>query len=380
MSLTFMRNDDVLTVIVGGSDYSVRSDHPQYGKLVKAVHEGDTDNFLANVNQAKTAEEFIATSPVLNGKVELINDEVLFEGKPVHNSLSRRIVEFKEAGLPFLPLLRFMEKLYSNPSSRAVNELFDFLQHRNLPITDDGNFQAYKKVRGDYYSVTSGSLKLIQGNVNAENRVFNGVGETIECRRNEVDDNRDHECSYGLHIGTLGYAGPQGHFKNRATGEFKTVIVEINPTDVIAVPKDFSSQKARVCKYIVVQDYVEPLSDTMVNGTNEQSRYDDEEDIWYETYEDEDEDDDYDGDGSDSPDNDFKTSSSIKVEQIRVGDSVEFTYITTRENRRRFLFVDSTSETNVYGILSPDDPKFLECAKNYRNFTKSFMSDVTLWE
>ena len=67
--------------------------------------------------------------------------------KVIHNHVVGRILDFMREGLPYKPLTRFVEKLMENPSRRAVNELYAFLEHKNMPLTPDGNFLAYKGVR-----------------------------------------------------------------------------------------------------------------------------------------------------------------------------------------------------------------------------------------
>jgi hypothetical protein len=393
VSFPMMRSEDGLVAVVAGGSYSVRKDHSKYGLLIKAIKEGDEKTFLENVSEEKVIQTYLSNSQTLNGKVTLEDGVVLYEGKPVHNTLTQRIIEFKNEGLPFEPMLHFMEKLFLNPSSKAVNELYDFLENKNLPITPDGDFLAYKMVNDNYWSKTAGSLKLLKGKVDESGYIYNGIGEEIECRRNEVDDNRDNECSYGLHVGGLAYSGPGGSF-----GSGKSIIVKVNPADVIAVPKDYNAQKARVCHYTVVEDYVAPLNSTLSTSQSEYvepvygnydsyiNEYDDEEEEEEEDYdddaadyEDEEEDEEEDEYDDDDEEKELKFSKSIRVEQVRDGDYVEFIYTTTKENRKRFVIVESATGTNIYGRLSPDDPKYVAGEENYRNFIKKHISDVVLW-
>jgi hypothetical protein len=143
--------------------------------------------------------------------------------------------------------VNFWKNLLNNPSKTSIDELIDFLEYKELPITSDGCFLAYKGLRDDYFSVHGNtSTKVLQGTVDASGHIFNGIGEVIEVRRNQVCDNRDHHCSYGLHVGSLNYA--QGFAG-------KLVVVKVNPADVVSVPNDCNCQKCRVCKYEVVADF-----------------------------------------------------------------------------------------------------------------------------
>lgn len=146
------------------------------------------------------------------------------------------------------PLVKFLAKLMMNPSSRAINELYNFLEHKNLPVTENGNFLAYKGLTHDYWSRHNGRVKLLKGRANENGQIFNGVGEEIQIPRNQVDDNKENHCSYGLHAGSLEYA--DGF---RCGG--KLVIVEIDPADVVSIPSDCDGQKLRTCRYKVVGEY-----------------------------------------------------------------------------------------------------------------------------
>jgi hypothetical protein len=66
--------------------------------------------------------------------------------------------------------------------------------------------------------------------------------------RNQVDDNRDHGCSHGLHIGNYEYAT---HFGGDNS---KLLVVKFNPSDAVSVPHCTSHQKLRVAKYTVIKD------------------------------------------------------------------------------------------------------------------------------
>ena len=126
-----------------------------------------------------------------------------------------------------------MENLMNNPSYRAVNELYGFLEKNSLPITPDGCFLAYKKVRNDYMDIHSGTFN-------------NSVGYICEMERNQVDDNQNNTCSSGLHFCSKEYLN---HF---GSGDSRTMIVKINPADVVSIPTDYNNSKGRTCRYTVI--------------------------------------------------------------------------------------------------------------------------------
>jgi hypothetical protein len=131
----------------------------------------------------------------------------------------------------------------SNPSRRAVQELYSFLEHKAMPLTPDGNFLAYKGVREDYTDWYSGNFS-------------NKVGETLEMVRNNVCDDAQVGCSHGFHAGSLDYAESFGN-----GGQL--MVVEIDPQDVVSVPNDCDCQKLRTCKYKVVDHFKTKMPDTI---------------------------------------------------------------------------------------------------------------------
>jgi hypothetical protein len=134
----------------------------------------------------------------------------------------------------------------------------EFLEYKELPITDDGCFLAYKGVSEHYYSI-HGNPKtvVVQGITTTDGKIFNGVGSKIEVKRRNVDDNRNNHCSFGLHVGSLDYA--------RSFGQ-RVVVVKVNPKDVVSVPTDYNCQKCRVSAYEVVSDYEYEIESSVTDG------------------------------------------------------------------------------------------------------------------
>jgi hypothetical protein len=157
-------------------------------------------------------------------------------------------------GLPFEPLVAFLDKLMKNPSRRAVNELYSFLEHKAMPITPNGNFLAYKSISLDWKDHYTGTFD-------------NSVGNTLEMARNSVCDDAEVGCSSGFHAGSLQYASTFG-------GSSKLVIVEIDPSDVVSIPKDSNCQKLRTCKYKVIAEYTQKLPDNYTEQYSPKEEFD----------------------------------------------------------------------------------------------------------
>jgi len=235
-----------------------------------------------------------AISNFSDGLVEIKNGKVFFDGEEVHGSISKRILEFMSKGLPFQPLVNFLNNLMENPSMQSQKELYDFLEHQYLPVTEDGHFLAYKAVRSDYMDKYAGKFR-------------NQVGDVCQMTRAKVDDNRSVGCSQGLHAGALNYVAGYGSLD---AGD-KIVIVKINPKDVVSVPNDCNCEKLRTCRYEVVGEYqgelLKPLyksdfNEDSYNDDEEESLYDEYDDAYWNSFDEDDDDYSYDVDDEDEDD------------------------------------------------------------------------------
>mgnify|MGYP003322879018 FL=1 len=256
MSVPFMWVDGNLTVILKNKAHQVIPDHTNYKLILEALPTATEDELLELVDIEKAVATFS------DGQVSIVNGKVMFEGEEVHGSISKRIIEFMSKGLPFQPLVNFLENLMQNPSMQSQQELYDFLEHENLPVTEDGCFLAYKAVNSDFKDKWRGTFD-------------NNVGQVCEMRRAKVDDNRGRGCSAGLHAGALNYVANYGSVD---AGD-NIVIVKINPEDVVSVPSDCNCEKLRTCKYEVVGLYQGELPKPLYKAEFEEDSYLDEEEV-----------------------------------------------------------------------------------------------------
>lgn len=261
--MTYLTNNNAIVLFLStGEKIRVEKSDSKYAKILGVFdlptdqQEGEVKKILkTTILGKKVVEEFEG--------FQIVDDQVHYQGERLPLSLEQKVLSIVEDGLPLGHFEKFWERLQKNPSSSSVNELMDFLSYKELPITDDGHFIAYRGVRPDYYSVHGNTnTKVKQGKVNDGGHIFNGIGEVIEVLRRDVDDNRAQECSYGLHIGSLNYAAGWGS---------KVVVVKVDPADVVSVPKDANFQKCRVCKYEVLYDFVGEITSSVVkdDGSDE---------------------------------------------------------------------------------------------------------------
>lgn len=218
------------TVVVNNQSYQFDPSHPEYIALVECVKTGDDTEFLALLNTGVIIENWS------DGAFRFTDGVLYYVDEVVHNVITDRIIEMLKQGFDYKPMLKFLERLYQNPSYRAINELYTFLTHKFLPITEDGYFLAYKAVTSDFRDKYTCQID-------------NSVGQSPTMPRFRVDDNCDMGCSKGLHVGAIDYVKSYG-----SAGD-KVVICRVDPADVVSVPLDSEHQKVRCCKYEVVAEY-----------------------------------------------------------------------------------------------------------------------------
>jgi hypothetical protein len=227
MSYPFIIQGKNIVVVIGTKSHTISNTSPTYNRVLEAIKAGDWDTVKNVIEPQKVVLNYSA------GYVAIQGDRLFWKGEELNSTLATRLIQMFQDGFPIEPMVQFMENLMLNPSKRAVTELYGFLEKGQLPITPDGHFLAYKKVRQDYKDIYSGTMD-------------NSVGQTVEMERNQVDDEKDRTCSTGLHFCSQDYLGQFGGSDSR------TMILKINPRDVVAIPSDYDSTKGRCCRYEVI--------------------------------------------------------------------------------------------------------------------------------
>ena len=228
----YILTDESLTVVIDGKAHTMNHDHPAWLQAKEALQDNDWDRLSNLFEVDKAVDDYFDAE----AQIEVKDGGVFYAGESVHNLVVERILHFMRQGLPYKPLVKFLGKLMENPSRRAVDELYTFLEHKNMPITAEGNFLAYKGVTDDFMDFHT-------------RKFSNAVGETLKMRRSGVCDDARHGCSSGFHAGSYEYA------KGYASSGGNLMVVEINPADVVSVPYDCECQKLRTAEYKVVGHY-----------------------------------------------------------------------------------------------------------------------------
>lgn len=258
----YMLTDKALTVFTPGEILTLDSSHFHFDRAIEALKFEDMGEVVRLMQPAVIIIEGTANFPEFTVK----NGCAFYKGEELKGYTIDRLMEMITLGLPIEPIVNFIRRVSENPSSRAVNDLYRFLEFGQLPLMSDGRFLAYKRIRSDWKDVHSGTFS-------------NHVGAVIKMHRNQVDDDPTRTCSHGLHVCSMEYLR---HF----SGE-RIVAVAVDPKDVVAIPKDYNDTKMRVCEYTVMDEIPMP-EDYNHWGRPVVDEYDDEYgELDYEDYEDE---------------------------------------------------------------------------------------------
>ena len=249
--------DGFLTIVADGVQHTVLASNPMFASAVSAFQSKDWDALMLVIDPTRKFNNLYAKYE----QIEVKDGSVFVSGDVVRSIVADRIINFLADGIDCLPIFKFITRLHLNPSKRAVDELYTFLEHKHLPLTETGTFLAYKAVRQDFTDKHTG-------------RFDNSVGNVLEMPRNKVDDDKNVGCSYGFHAGTLAYA------TNFAGGNDRMVLVEIDPADVVSIPTDCEFQKLRTCRYKVVAECERPLTEHVYESRFNTENDDDVDEEW----------------------------------------------------------------------------------------------------
>ena len=281
MIKTISRTNDTILVVDDSGVKTARADHPKWteicdlynrisyipnhiaGEITDGEFIGPLDELIATMDMKTAVETYTV------GALSVKALGVTYAGRVLHTIDAERLMAFMRDKLSYKPIANYIARKMKNPSARAIKEMYNFLEHKGMPLTLQGTFIAYKGVSPDFWSIRGNKdTVVLQGQVNAAGQILNTIGATIEVERSSVDDDFRQPCAEGLHVGSLAYARDWGK---------RVILVEVDPADVVSVPSDCSCQKLRCCKYTVVGEYSGPMPNTLT--TEFDSTDDDEDDI-----------------------------------------------------------------------------------------------------
>ena len=212
----------------------------------------ETDNLLfeecKHVLENGTDEDIRALFLDVKGRLEkytneiftVENEQIMLKGDEVRipDLLAEKLMEMEKNKEDFMPLIRFWKKLKENPSQESIDQLYGFLVHNNIPITETGDIVTEKGVNQLRGGLPDQLVDSYTGTVD------NSIGSEVSMPRELVDADPTNTCSVGLHVGAPQYV--RKWYNNE-------IIVQciVNPRDVVSVPTDYNNTKMRVCRYVV---------------------------------------------------------------------------------------------------------------------------------
>jgi len=246
-----------IVIFINNETYTITKSHISYEKVLESIRSNDWETVKNIIDPKKVIINYG------KGNVSIQGETLYWKDKEFHNSLSSRMIKMFQDGFSIEPMINFMENLMENPSYRAVNELYEFLEKNNLPITPDGHFLAYKKVNNDYMDVHSRtvpnklakmftdeeiqSMPIVGGRNDEVTVKINSDNVTVvKMPRNQVNDDKTQTCSEGLHFCSKEYLSSFG-------GE-RIMVLKINPRDVVSIPVDYNRSKGRCNRYQIIAE------------------------------------------------------------------------------------------------------------------------------
>lgn len=235
MTAHIISPDHIHIVFDDGESTTVYKSQPRFNDLITAVRHKNWEAayniaFPANAVAEQIESAMVSVTP----RVRIEHGIVSYDGVPIHGTIVDRMLTMLDDGFDIQPMSMFLENLMLNTSYRAVNELYGFLEESNLPLTEDGCFLAYKRVSNNFTDLHTGTFD-------------NSPGQTVKMERHNVNEDKRKTCSSGLHFCAYDYLPMYGNSSSNTT-----IMVKINPRDVVSIPVDYNNAKGRCCQYEVV--------------------------------------------------------------------------------------------------------------------------------
>lgn len=235
--------DDVVTVYIDGKVFTFDHTHPNYQVIRSSIEEKDWANVSDKADYKKNFKTWTY------GFFKITEDgQLLHHGQPVEFEIAKQIIALNEKDIKPTALLKFLERLKSNPSTISLESTLRFVSNNKLPIDSEGFLYTYKKINANYTDVRTSSID-------------NSVGQVVCMERDDVTLNPGVTCAAGLHVCSYSYLS---HY----SGE-RVVVCKVDPADIVSVPHDYNNAKMRVMRYEVVHELKrdEKIPDNHIDST-----------------------------------------------------------------------------------------------------------------
>lgn len=230
--------DDELIVAINGYPYIISHEDPYFDEIVEYIEDKDEEALINLLSRKARSKQMF--SALQEYDISYDGSEYSYKGQLIPMNLNAYLASAMDnsRGNPsaYLPVVRFIQRLYKNPSHDTRQRLFSFMDHNSMPIDADGCFLAYKGVRHDYRDKHTGTI-------------LNRPGDIVSLADwSNVDTDSAVTCSKGLHACSIDY------LSFWYGGSDRIVSVAIAPEHVGAIPTDYNQAKLRCLRYKVVAD------------------------------------------------------------------------------------------------------------------------------
>jgi len=244
-TITSNNDNKYATLYHNGVPLVADNNHPSFNAIVELLLAGDEESAAKLYDVSDAANEKFEE---ITTRVSIKNGRIYYDHEEVDSSLSEQIIRFMQNDEDFYPLVNFYERIQRNPDPYSREQIYRWLRTHRFTITEDGTILGYKGVNSDLTSIHSGTA-IVDGET-LKGNIPNKLDSVVTMPRSEIDSNPDVACSWGLHVGTYDYANSFGS---------KTLLVEVDPQDIVSVPSDANDEKMRVCRYLVHDVVESPL-------------------------------------------------------------------------------------------------------------------------
>lgn len=235
--------DDVVTVYIDGKVFTFDHTHPNYQVIRSSIEKKD----WADVSQKADYKKNFKTWTF--GFFKITEDgQLLHHGKPVKFEIAKQVIALNEKDVKPTALLKFLERLKSNPSTISLESTLRFVTNNQLPIDSDGFLYTYKKINPNYTDVHTG-------------KIDNSIGQVVCMERDQVTLDPSRSCAAGLHVCSYSYLS---NF-----GGSRIMVCKVDPADIVSVPHDYHNAKMRVMRYEVIHELNpgEKIPDNHIDST-----------------------------------------------------------------------------------------------------------------
>lgn len=245
----FIATGDNLTIVYKSTTYTYQLP-PNIGQVIKLLREQKYDRAIKIIHKKFLIEE------ISNGKIKESSKGMTIEGQELPDNVKMFIERLIKDKKPVDGIINLWKRLSRNTGKISEeNEkisresLFDYLVNACVRILDNGCFVAYKGVQDNYRDCHSA-------------RYDNSPGKIVSMPRENVTVDRNTTCAAGLHVGSFNY------MKDNYNNGRRWLECLVDPKDVVSVPTDYNHQKMRVCRYKVIRDVTNVLSEEAMKGVS----------------------------------------------------------------------------------------------------------------